>query len=54
MPASEQGHLSVLQLLLDKRADVNAKDEKDRTALTFASQERHSMIAEFLKERGAK
>jgi len=53
MLASEQGHLSAVQLLLDKGADVSAKDEKGRTALTFASQERHSMIAEFLKERGA-
>jgi ankyrin repeat protein len=41
-------------LLLDKGADVNARDRDGRTALAFASQERHSIVAELLKARGAK
>lgn len=34
--ASSSGHSSIVQLLLSRRADINAKDNLGRTALLFA------------------
>nr|WP_297278145.1 ankyrin repeat domain-containing protein [uncultured Brachyspira sp.] len=41
MEASRNGHLEVVKLLIDKGADVNAKDDYNRTALMLASSNGH-------------
>ena len=42
-----------VKLLIDMGADVNAKDENDRTALIYASRNSSSEILEYLIEKGA-
>jgi len=54
MIASFYGHKEVVELLLKKGADVNAKDKNGRTALMIASKKGHKEIVELLKFYGAK
>ena len=42
-----------VKLLIDMGANVNAKDENDRTALIYASRNSSSEILEYLIEKGA-
>ena len=37
MGAAELGHFTVVPFLLDGRADVNARNNKGRSALSFAA-----------------
>jgi ankyrin repeat protein len=41
-------------MLLDKGAEVNAKDKYDTTALMAAEQEGHTLVVDLLKQAGAK
>ena len=52
--ASSNGHLEVVKYLLDKGADINAKDNDCKTALMLASYNGYLEVAEFLKANGAK
>ena len=54
MAASINGHKEIVQLLLAKRADVNAKTDDGETALMFASQYGHEEIKKMLIRAGAK
>ena len=45
--------LAIVNLLLDKRADVNAKDKLGRTALKFAQERGQKAIVKLLKAHGA-
>ncbi|ELV06605.1 ankyrin repeat-containing protein [Brachyspira hampsonii 30599] len=54
MKASENGHINVVRLLIDAGAKVNLKDRKDKTALTYASEEKHKNIVSLLKAAGGK
>jgi ankyrin repeat protein len=47
------GHTEIVQLLLEKGADVNAKDDDGRTALMLAAEKGHTEIVQLLLERGA-
>ena len=49
--ASEKGHLDIVKLLIDKGADVHAKDTFGKTALNLASQRLE--IVKLLIEKGA-
>ena len=51
MIASKNGHLGVVQLLVEKGANVNAKDEDGKTALDIAETPE---IKEYLRSNGAK
>ena len=53
MMASQQGHLDVVQALLAKGADVNAKDNDGATALMLASQNGHLDVVQALLAKGA-
>jgi len=46
--ASQHGHLNVAELLVAKKAEVNAKDDKGDTPLHSAAKYDHKDVAEFL------
>jgi ankyrin repeat protein len=47
-------HTEVVQLLLTQGADVDAKMDDRRTALTLASEKEHQEVKELLLRAGAK
>ena len=47
------GDLEMAELLIDSGADVNAKNKDNVTALMDASEKGHSLVAKFLKSKGA-
>ncbi|KOR31084.1 hypothetical protein TI04_02620, partial [Achromatium sp. WMS2] len=51
--AAEAGHLDIVQLLIDKKADINATDRVGFTPLHMAAQKGHRDVAQFLLEHGA-
>ncbi|KAA0147614.1 hypothetical protein FNF27_06274 [Cafeteria roenbergensis] len=52
--ATLRDHVAVATLLLDRGADIEAKDSGGQTALTIASLGGPSDVAKLLVERGAK
>jgi ankyrin repeat protein len=52
--AASTGDTEKVQALLAKGADVNAKDNKGRTALMGANKKGHKEIVQLLKKAGAK
>lgn len=46
------GHVEIMQMLLDKRADVNAQGGKHSKALQAASKEGHVKVVHMLLEKG--
>jgi len=47
------GHIEIVELLVNKGENVNAKDKNGRTPLQFAADEGHKEIAELLIDKGA-
>ncbi|UKZ79070.1 hypothetical protein TrVFT333_006821 [Trichoderma virens FT-333] len=54
MVASHFGHNAVVKQLLESGADVEAKDEGDRTPLVQAIEGEHVAVVKRLLETGAK
>jgi serine/threonine-protein phosphatase 6 regulatory ankyrin repeat subunit B len=52
--ASECGYKSIIEKLIDKGADINAKDGDGKTAMQKAIEYGHNDIVDFLKAKGAK
>ncbi len=54
MRAAGMGHTETAKMLIDKGADINAKDDKiSLTALSWATQRGHTEIIEMLIDKGA-
>jgi len=53
MLASKYGELAIVKLLLEKGADVNAKDNRGYTALSQASKYGQLEVAKLLLKKGA-
>lgn len=51
--AAIDGHAATVKLLLDKGANINARDKHDYTALIFAASKGHAEVVKILLERGA-
>jgi ankyrin repeat protein len=51
---AEQGNLEVVKFLIEKGADVNARDKSGHTAVKVAAAHRHGKLVEFLKAHGAR
>ncbi|RYP39319.1 hypothetical protein DL768_010725 [Monosporascus sp. mg162] len=51
--AAEEGHREIVQLLLDKGAEIDAKDNDGRTPLWWAARNGHKEIVLLLLEKGA-
>ena len=51
--ALEKGHLKVTRVLLDRGADLTARDERGLTPFHLAIQNGHAKVVRFLLERGA-
>jgi ankyrin repeat protein len=54
MIAAEKGHTKIVQLLLEKGADVNAKNKYGETALMYAAENGHTETVQLLLEKGAR
>jgi ankyrin repeat protein len=53
LAASRPGHESLVRLLIEKNADINAQDELCGTALQTASKAGHESLVRLLIEKGA-
>ena len=51
--AAENGHEAVVKLLLEKGAELEAKDEYGRTPLSWAAGNGHEAVVKLLLEKGA-
>ena len=54
MWASINGHLNVVQYLIEEGANPNIKNNKGKTALDLAEENGHKKVAEFLRKARAK
>ncbi len=54
MLAAQSGHVEIIKLLIEKGADVAAKDHLGVTALSEAALKDHPEVESMLKDRGAK
>ena len=48
-----QGHLGVVGFLVANAADVNIRNNDDKTALFWATDRGHSAVADYLRSVGA-
>jgi len=53
MHAAFAGNVELVNLLLEKGADPNARNGEGKTPLTFAREKGHDSVVELLRKRGA-
>ena len=53
MVASQNGHVEVVKLLLEKGAQIDDDGDRGRSPLMLASQEGHNKVVKLLLEKGA-
>jgi len=51
--AAQYGHLSVVEYLVNQKADINAKDKDNRTPLHRAARYGHLSVVEYLVNQRA-
>ena len=51
--ASSEGHLEIVKLLIDSKADISAKDKDETSSLMAAAAKGHTDIVEALLKAGA-
>ncbi|PQE07340.1 hypothetical protein CJF32_00005221 [Rutstroemia sp. NJR-2017a WRK4] len=51
--AAENGHKAIVKLLLERGAELEIKDNKDRTPLSWTAKNGHEAVVKLLLERGA-
>ena len=52
--AAANGHKEIAELLIEKGADLNAKDEDGGTPLDYAIEFKHTQTADLLRKHGGK
>jgi ankyrin repeat protein len=52
MKAARIGQLNTVELLIKKGADIGVKDKEGKSALSWAIEEKHDHIAQFLRDHG--
>ena len=52
--AATRGHANIVEILLARGADTNAKDHRGRTALDLAEDRGRTEVANLLRQHGAK
>jgi ankyrin repeat protein len=52
--AVQEGHEAVVKLLLERGAELEAKDNNSRTPLSWAARYGHEAVVKLLLEKGAK
>jgi len=52
--AASEGHRDMVELLLANKADINAKDNDNKTPLDYAVKNAHEDVAELLRQHGGK
>ena len=53
MTAARRGNLAMVQLLVDKNANVNARDASGETALMVAAERGNAAVLKLLVQKGA-
>jgi len=53
LEAAANGRLDMVKMLLDHGADLKARSNDGKTALSLAEARGHKQVAEFLRARGA-
>jgi ankyrin repeat protein len=53
MHAAQNGHLALVQLLVNSNADLSVRNREGCTALQFAIQEKHTTVVKFLRSNKA-
>jgi len=51
--AAEKGHLSVVECLINQKADINAKNDGGWTPLHYAAEQGHLCVVEYLVNQKA-
>lgn len=52
--AAEEGKLEMVKFLIEKGADVNKLSKFDKTALDYALEKKHAVVAGYIQSRGGR